>query len=96
MFYRTYKESEDNDVDNFTETKIIKPKNTDTRLFLKLDNDGIIPPGTKVEEEEPIIGKILYMNNILTTNAGKNEKECSLLSRRAERGVVDSVLISEN
>lgn len=68
-------------------------------MFLKLDDDGIIPPGTKLDEEEPIIGKVLVMNNLMlgpTANGARNQKECSLLSRRAEKGVVDSVLISEN
>jgi len=63
---------------------------------LKLDNDGIIPPGAKVDEEEPIIGKVLFLNNILAANGGKSKKECSMLSRRAEKGVVENVLISEN
>jgi DNA-directed RNA polymerase II subunit RPB2 len=31
------------------------------KMFLKLDNDGIMPPGTKVDEEEPIIGKELHI-----------------------------------
>ncbi|CAK74549.1 unnamed protein product (macronuclear) [Paramecium tetraurelia] len=100
VFYRTYKESEDKDPDNFTETKITKPigDNFAGKLFIKLDSDGIVPPGTKVDEEEPIIGKELIIDNIMlnTANGQKNTKECSLLTRRAERGVVDSVLISEN
>lgn len=38
------------------------------------------------------------MDNIMlnSANGAKNTKESSLLTRRAERGVVDSVLISEN
>ena len=64
-------------------------------MFLKLDVDGVIPPGTKVEEEEPIIGKVLHMTE-LQQSQGKRVKECSMMSRRAERGVVDSVLVSQN
>lgn len=68
VFYRTYKESEDKDVDNFTETYITKPPPESTsqgKLFLKLDQDGIVPPGTKIDEEEPIIGKVLHLTNSL-------------------------------
>ena len=83
---------------------IAKPVNVEgsgfgTKLFLKLDSDGIVPPGTKIEEEEPIIGKLLYINNPLlgpSSMGSKTTKECSLVSRRAEKGVVESVLISEN
>jgi DNA-directed RNA polymerase II subunit RPB2 len=64
VFYRTYKDSEDVDVDNFTQTFIAKPAVEAGKLFLKLDLDGVIPPGTKVEEEEPIIGKVLHMTEL--------------------------------
>jgi len=81
-------------------TFITKPigENPSGKLFIKLDSDGIVPPGTKVDEEEPIIGKIMVINDSMgtTVDGNKSTKECSLITRRAERGVVDSVLISEN
>ena len=43
----------------------MKPNSKDTsisgenKMFLKLDEDGVVPPGTKIEEEEVIIGKVM-------------------------------------
>jgi DNA-directed RNA polymerase beta subunit len=64
---------------------------------IKLDTDGIIPPGQMIEDEEILIGKILTPsdNKERTTMETRGKfKDASLRSRRAERGVVDLVIVS--
>ena len=84
-------------------TKICKPDSKECEVYdeavYKLDTDGIIPPGQTIEDEEILIGKILLPSdtykNIFSESKGKH-KDTSLRSRRAEKGVVDLVILSEN
>ena len=82
-------------------SKICKPDSKEVEIFqeavYKLDTDGIIPPGQTIEDEEILVGKILTPsdNKQRTTMETRGKfKDASLRSRRAERGVVDMVIIS--
>jgi DNA-directed RNA polymerase II subunit RPB2 len=60
-----------------------------------LDRDGIINPGAIIEGEDVIIGKIT--RRIVCDGASDElAKDASLRSRRAEKGQIDTVFISEN
>jgi DNA-directed RNA polymerase II subunit RPB2 len=83
-------------------TKICKPDSKECEVYdeavLKLDTDGIIPPGQTIEDEEILIGKILLPSDTYrsTFETRGKYKDSSLRSRRAEKGVVDLVIVSEN
>ncbi len=65
--------------------------------MLKLDIDGIIPPGQTIEDEEILVGKVLTpSDNSIFNNMDvkKRYKDASLRSRRAERATVDLVVVS--
>lgn len=55
--------------------------------FLKLDFDGIIPPGASVTGEDVLIGKVVEINKTAETH--KQFKDVSLGCRRSEIGYVD-------
>ncbi len=48
---------------NSSMSKICKPDSQTVEIFqdavMKLDTDGIIPPGQTIEDEEILVGKIL-------------------------------------
>ena len=48
---------------NSSMSKICKPDSKEVEIFqeavIKLDTDGIIPPGQTIEDEEILVGKIL-------------------------------------
>ena len=65
----------------------------------KLDSDGIIPPGRVIEDEEILVGKIMVPSDNLDKNTfdvKPKHKDASLRSRRAEKGFVDAIILSEN
>lgn len=102
VFYRTYKAEENITSTNTSMTKICKPDSKECEVYdeavLKLDTDGIIPPGQTIEDEEILIGKILLPSDTYrsTFETKTKYKDSSLRSRRAEKGVVDLVIVSEN
>ena len=102
-FYRTYKSEENVTSANSTKSTICKPDSKDVEIFqeavYKLDTDGIIPPGVTIEDEEVLVGRVLTPsdNKEKTTMETRGKfKDASLRSRRAEKGVVDLVIVSEN
>lgn len=91
-FYRTYiNENQNNE-------NIEKPKREEVVNFKhglnysKLDNDGYINVGAKVNGSTAIIGKTSPVEN---TN-DKSKKDATIFSRDKENGIVDNVLVTTN
>lgn len=92
-FYRTYKE-EQNYSSTVKET-IEKPNKKNCNAlkygdYTKLENDGIIKVGVKVESDDILIGKTLE------TSGQENKKDASLTVKHNESGYVDKVMLSTN
>lgn len=98
IFYRTYKDEEK--FNGAISKEIIeKPKIKDTvgikfASYNKLDNDGIVAPGTKVYEDDIIIGKTITLSK--NTEIDQSKKDNSTSIRHNENGTIDKVLISTN
>lgn len=92
-FYRTYKE-EQNVSSTSKETIEVPNKNECVAMkycdYSKLDDDGIVKNGIKVESDDIIVGKTLE-----TTSMGK-KKDSSLSIRHNENGYIDKVMLSTN
>lgn len=92
-FYRTYKE-EQNYSASVKETLEIPNKKEVVAMkysdYSKLDEDGIVRTGTKVNSDDIIVGKTLE-----TVGVSK-KKDASLSVRHNEHGYVDKVMISTN
>jgi DNA-directed RNA polymerase II subunit RPB2 len=100
VFYRTYKTEENLAFNNNSKTKICKPTREDTEIndhiVEKLDTDGIISPGTMIEGEEVLVGKVLMLaENVSICGQMKKHRESCLWSK-TEKCVVDRVVVSEN
>ena len=66
-------------------------------LTTKLDSDGLICPGKNIEDEEILVGKTMKPSEKKKLMEGNvKSKDVSLRSRRAEKGIVDMVIVSEN
>ncbi|EAR95419.1 DNA-directed RNA polymerase II protein (macronuclear) [Tetrahymena thermophila SB210] len=101
ILYRTYKTTEKKEhmglnpvIEHIRfpdEKKTIIPA---SYSFLKLDYDGIIPPGTQVTGEDVLIGKVVELPK--TEGSDKQYKDVSLGCRRSEIGYVDTVILSED
>ena len=92
-FYRTYKE-EQNYSANVKETLEIPNKESCVAIkysdYSKLDPDGIVKSGIKVNSDDIIVGKTLE-----TVGVNK-KKDASLSIRHNEDGHVDKVMVSTN
>ena len=94
MFYRTYKEEvkcqggvgikENIEKPNPKECMGLKLANYD-----KLESDGVISPGTRVEGNDVIIGKTINQSD-------DTKKDISTISRHNEDGIVDKVIVTNN
>ncbi|KAF4694437.1 hypothetical protein FOZ60_008017 [Perkinsus olseni] len=67
--------------------------------YSKLDNDGLINPGTRVHGDDILIGKVSPIPN-QTDEEGRiqkyTERDCSVALKGADNGVVDQVMLSVN
>ena len=92
-FYRTYKEEQ-----NFSSTvkeTIEKPdkKNCNALKFAdysKLENDGVVALGVKVDSGDVLVGKTIENYGI------ESKKDASLTVKHNENGYVDKVMVSTN
>jgi DNA-directed RNA polymerase II subunit RPB2 len=104
LFYRTYMDSQKKVGINYVED-FEKPDRADTLrmkqgTYDKLDEDGIITPGTRVSGEDVIIGKTAPME-AETEELGQRTKlhtkrDVSTPLRSTESGIIDSVLLTTN
>lgn len=86
---------------NSMRTTIRIPPENETRLqttsdFSKLDSDGIISPGKRIDDEEVLVGKVSEAVEGFEERKNDRYKDLSLKSRRAERGYIDQVFVSTN
>eukprot|EP00210_Caulerpa_lentillifera_P005654 g5407.t1 len=100
IFYRSYKD-EEKKVGSLIYEEIEKPDPTITGgirhgTYDKLDEDGVIPPGTPVNGDDIIVGKTAKLPPNEANESRFSKKDCSTALRHSERGVVDAVLFSTN
>jgi DNA-directed RNA polymerase II subunit RPB2 len=100
IFYRTYRESEENKNGSEAET-IEKPKKFECvgrahgSGYEKLDWDGLVAPGTRVSGGDILIGKtvpIQMTDDQFQSKFKKRDKSMSM--RAAENGIVDKVCLT--
>lgn len=107
LFYRTYVEQEKRVGAQLVE-QFEKPLRSETlRLkqgtYEKLDDDGLIAPGTRVSGEDIIIGKTAPLAQDMNTNSEMGQRtklhtkrDASTPLRSTENGIVDRVLLTTN
>lgn len=98
--YRTHKDEEKNNQSTLDDEKFMKPKKEETRsmkqsyLYDKLDENGFIKVGSKVEGGDIIIGKVIPIK--AQKPGGAKFKDNSTTMRHNESGVVDWVYTGRN
>ncbi|KAI5148248.1 DNA-directed RNA polymerase II subunit RPB2 [Enteropsectra breve] len=101
FLYRTYADQENMARPGINEEfgkpergKVFKMKNCN---YAKLDDDGLVSPGTSVTGDDILVGKItpvLDMEKSTRENPYFINKDSSTAMRRTESGVVDSVVVT--
>tara|TARA_Y100000591_G_C21849946_1_gene711057 strand:- start:1355 stop:4585 length:3231 start_codon:yes stop_codon:yes gene_type:complete len=80
-------------INNSSYEKICIP-NTNIRhsssCYTKLDTDGLIKVGSKVTTGDVVIGKVLHISK----NNELIEKDCSVIIKQGESGIIDKVIIT--
>ena len=108
LFY--FKETRKPRMNSFEEELIEKPLKGEvsgmkTAIYSKLDDDGLISPGTRVSGDDVLIGKTVTVpeeeNAELAIDDKANntkirKKDASQFMRRTEAGMVDQVMITIN
>ena len=98
IFYRSYRDEEKRQ-GTLVNEMIQKPQ-PETTLGLKhgdynkLDEDGLVAPGTRVSGEDVVIGKTVPLP--LENSTRFSNKDCSTALRSSESGLIDSVLVTTN
>jgi DNA-directed RNA polymerase II subunit RPB2 len=102
IFYRSFKDEEKKQ-GSLTKEELERPSR-DTTLGMKhgtydkLDDDGLICPGTRVSGEDIIIGKTSPLDEDDPSLISKRftKRDCSTGMKNAETGIIDQVLLTTN
>lgn len=76
-----------------------KPSSDSTRgmkhgEYGKLDEDGLVAPGTRVSGDDILIGKTAPVDNTIGMPSRFTKRDCSTSMKANENGIVDNVLVS--
>uniref|UniRef100_A0A7S3DCE0 DNA-directed RNA polymerase subunit beta n=2 Tax=Palpitomonas bilix TaxID=652834 RepID=A0A7S3DCE0_9EUKA len=102
VFYRTYCEKEER-IPNSQLTQKFERPGSDTKgmrdgTYEKLEEDGLVAPGTDIKGKTVLIGKTAPLadagDSVNTAQAQYQKIDHSILSRSTETGYVDSVMVS--
>jgi DNA-directed RNA polymerase II subunit RPB2 len=102
IFYRSFKDEEKKQ-GSLTKEELERPTR-DTTLGMrhgtydKLDDDGLICPGTRVSGEDIIIGKTSPLPEDDPSAVSKRftKRDCSTGMKNSETGIIDQVLLTTN
>ncbi|UPQ98204.1 subunit RPB2 of DNA-directed RNA polymerase II [Chloropicon primus] len=98
IFYRSYRDEEKKQGSLVNE--VIQKPEPEVTLGLKhgdynkLDEDGLVAPGTRVSGEDVVIGKTVPLP--MEGGSRFTLKDCSTALRSSESGLIDSVLVTTN
>ncbi|KAK2451642.1 DNA-directed RNA polymerase II subunit RPB2 [Trifolium repens] len=102
LFFRTYRD-EEKKMGTLVKEDFGRPDRATTMgmshgSYDKLDDDGLVPPGTRVSGEDVIIGKTtpLSQEDAQGQAARYSRRDHSTILRHSETGVVDQVLLTTN
>ncbi|GAX17727.1 DNA-directed RNA polymerase II subunit RPB2 [Fistulifera solaris] len=102
-YYRCYidqeKASSVGTIGSLTSELFEKPAMDNTRgmkhgEYGKLDDDGLVAPGTRVSGDDVLIGKTAPMDSTSGMPSRYTKRDCSTSMKANENGIVDNVLIS--
>jgi DNA-directed RNA polymerase II subunit RPB2 len=102
-YYRCYIDQEKattvGTVGSLTSELFEKPTMDNTRgmkhgEYNKLDDDGLVAPGTRVSGDDVLIGKTAPLDQTTGMPSRYTKRDCSTSMKANENGIVDNVLIS--
>ena len=102
-YYRCYNDQEKAStvgaVGSLTSEVFEKPSMDSTRgmkhgEYGKLDEDGLVAPGTRVSGDDVLIGKTAPVDNTAGMPSRYTKRDCSTSMKANEHGIIDNVMIS--
>eukprot|EP01116_Phalansterium_solitarium_P019596 TRINITY_DN5535_c0_g4_i2.p1 TRINITY_DN5535_c0_g4~~TRINITY_DN5535_c0_g4_i2.p1 ORF type:complete len:1189 (+),score=484.63 TRINITY_DN5535_c0_g4_i2:108-3674(+) len=107
IFYRSYRDEEEKR-GSLVDEHFEKPERETTAglkthgTYDKIDEDGLVAPGTRVSGDDVIIGKTSALvvrdadDELGPRGSRQTKRDCSTTLRAAETGIVDKVMLSVN
>ena len=104
IYYRGYRDTENQKAYDPQET-FEKPDRATTQgmrhaIYEKLEDDGLIAPGTRISGDDVMIGKTVAIeqtDEVLDPTAKKfTKRDASLFAKPTEKGIVDQVMLTVN